>query len=239
MDLLIKMEGCLNFRDLGGIERDGVPPTRSNRLFRSDCLSKLTDNDIELMKRLGIGFVIDLRSENETQTSGYPLHLHRKFDYVNIPLSDDLHSDNIFDALPREMKELYIDIVDEFGGGLAKAFKLIAARAPGTGIVFHCTAGKDRTGVTAALLLMLNGVSDDGIIANYSSSYEYMKPYFEKMIAPFIKMGLKVPEHVFRSDPESMRDFLDYFYGKYGSAEEYFLGKGLTREEIEVLKSLL
>lgn len=236
---LIAMNGCLNFRDLGGFRGHDGKITKANRIFRSDCLSKLTDEDLEQFKGLGIRFVIDLRSAHETESSEYPLHHQPEVGYESLPLSDDLNPENLFDVIPEDISELYRSIVDEFGTQLTRVFALIAEHAPQGGVVFHCTAGKDRTGVVAALLLLLNGVADEDIIADYAQSYQNMKPYFDAFAEPFIKMKVDIPQHVFRSDPDSMRRFLDYFKQTYGSVEDYLTTRGIKHDAIEILKNIL
>ncbi|MDR1629763.1 MAG: tyrosine-protein phosphatase [Oscillospiraceae bacterium] len=236
---LIAMKGCPNFRDLGGFYGHGGKITKQNRVFRSDCLSKLTDEDIALFKQLGIRFVIDLRSAHETESSEYPLHVHEDIGYESLPLSDDLNPENLFDVIPKDISELYRKIVDDFGTPLTRVFELIAEHAQLGGVVFHCTAGKDRTGVVAALLLLLNGVVDGDIIADYAQSYENMKPYFDAFAEPFIKMKVDIPQHVFRSDPDSMRRFLEYFRRTYGGVEEYLTAHNIKNNAVETLKNIL
>ncbi len=236
---LVEMDGCLNFRDLGGYVGFGGKITKSDVLYRSDDLSKLSDDDIKIMKDKGIHLVIDLRSVSETKMGDYPLHEHSEFEYINIPLSDDMNADNAADVLPRTMTTLYICIVDEYSSSVSEILKLIAKNAGKGAVVFHCTAGKDRTGVISALILQLNGVSREDIVCDYSQSYTNMKPFFDMMVEPLRKRGISIPEYALRSDPDFLEKFLDYFEDKYQNAENYMRQIGLTEEEIKILANIL
>ena len=160
---LIKLEMAYNFRNFG--EFGG---NRASAIFRSGSLDKVSENDIEVLRSLGIGFIIDLRSEDELEQDPHILAGRDDFGYISVPLSDDLNSVDVLDIMMRPMKALYIDIVNGFGGKIADIFRAIAANAPDTGLVFHCTIGKDRAGVVSALLLSINGVPDEDIIGDYS-----------------------------------------------------------------------
>jgi protein-tyrosine phosphatase len=109
----------------------------------------------------------------------------------------------------------------------------------GRGLVFHCTAGKDRTGVIAALLLNLCGVSVEDIITDDAFTYELMRPFFDTMVENARKAGIVISGHLFRSDPAFMREFLDYLRGTYGGAEPSLLGQGLSARDLEGLRDRL
>jgi protein-tyrosine phosphatase len=103
------------------------------------------------------------------------------------------------------------------------------------GVLYHCTAGKDRTGVISALLLSLVGVSSHDIISNYEISYSNLKPMIEKLHT----QNPNLPPFIGHSKAVYMKMFLDLFYNRYCSPETYLTKIGLTKEEITTLKGKL
>lgn len=148
----IELDGCHNFRDLGGFPgRDGT--TCYKVAYRADALGELSERDVTCMKDLGISTVIDLRTPEERSAVPDVIASDGDFDYITLSLMNQSAADleNIT-QLPT-LTELYIDLLENQSAGFKKIGQIIL-NAPG-GVVFHCTAGKDRTGVTAALLLEL------------------------------------------------------------------------------------
>lgn len=103
------------------------------------------------------------------------------------------------------------------------------------GILYHCTAGKDRTGVISALLLSLAGVQQVDIVADYQISQYYLS----RMLEEFCKNNKDVPAEVITPKREYMEDFLNIFYKKYNSVEKYLYFIGLNNNEIIKLKQKL
>ncbi|MDR1443481.1 MAG: tyrosine-protein phosphatase [Treponema sp.] len=235
---LIPLEGCLNFRDLGGYTGEGAAKIRYDRVFRSDDLSKLSPADIVRIGTLGVSIVIDLRSAEELDQAPNPLRDYPGFDYHHVPLLDGINSEPGGPPRIHSLPEMYKSLLPDAGPQISRIFRIFAG-AGERGAVFHCTAGKDRTGVTAALLLNLCGVADEDIIADYALTYERMRPFFDVMAEKGRKAGVFFPEHIFRSDPAFMRDFLDYLKGTYAGAEPYLLGLGLSPGELRGLKDRL
>jgi protein-tyrosine phosphatase len=235
---LIPLEGCLNFRDLGGYTGEGGVKTRYDRVFRSDDLSKLTPADIDYIGKLGISIVIDLRADDELNQAPNPLRDHPGFVYYHFPLLDGINSEAGGPFLTQSLPEMYRSLLTDSGAQLGRIFRVLAG-AGERGLVFHCTAGKDRTGVVAALLLNLCGVADQEIIADYALTYDLMLPFFDVMRGRAQEAGYSIPEDLLRSDAVFMREFLDFLTETYGGAEPYLLGQGLSSREIRDLKALL
>lgn len=168
---LLKLEKIYNARDLGGIKTPDGFFTKYKVFVRSDNTDELSDQDITYLKNYGIKTVIDLRSENEIKNFPDKLRNVKGIDWYNVDIkkgnkmSRKLISDND-----------YIELVKYTGDGNSqkKLFDLIANLKEGT-VLFHCAAGKDRTGVLAMLLLKLVGASDEDIVDNYSVSFDLIK----------------------------------------------------------------
>ena len=231
---LLKLEGCPNFRDLGGYVCGDGATTRKNTFYRADCLSKLTEGDICTLEDLGITTVIDLRTQEELARAANPLRDREGFEYYNLSLSDGLQSEELKGLMPESLSKMYRALADEAGEVIETIFSILA-RAPGVA-VFHCAAGKDRTGVIAALLLMLAGVSDDDIVSDYSCTYELMKPIFDNQISQAALVGIEVPKELMMSEPANMEEFLAHINNVRGGIVTYLEQIGLHSDKINTLR---
>jgi len=237
MKKIVKLKNCPNFRTLGGYTCMGGKVTGEGKLFRAACLSKLSENDIYVLKSMNILTVIDLRTCIEIEQAKNPVCEDNSFAYINIPLTPDARTPGKSELMPESLLQLYTDIADYKQMELEQIFRVIISA--GSAIVFHCSAGKDRTGVVAALLLLLAGVSADEIVEDYAVSYELMKPIFEYQFSENFKHVPKPPLYLMYSEPDNMRQFLSYVKEKYRSAEEYFSCIGFNMNEISQLKKVI
>jgi protein-tyrosine phosphatase len=235
---LIPLEGCLNFRDLGGHTGEGAAKIRYGQIYRSDDLSKLSSADIVRIRTLGISIAVDLRSAEELDRSPNPLRDHPDFVYHHVPLLDSINSVPGSPPQISSLPEMYKSLLPDSGPQFVRIFRIFA-EAGERGVVFHCTAGKDRTGVTAALLLNLCGVARGDIIADYALTYERMRPFFDIVVKKAREAGFHFPEHLLHSDPAFMGEFLDFLQQTYGGAEPYLLGAGLSPRELRSIKDRL
>lgn len=164
----IELDGPINFRDLGG------PPAlggvvRHGVAFRSDGLHTMSHADLDIVTgRLGIRRVIDLRSEAERSDPGLGLLVDADVETHHVPLLDQISE--LWSGAEVRLLDLYRSMLDDSADRFARAIHLVA-HADGP-VVFHCAAGKDRTGVLAALVLGLVGVDDRDICADYAASDE-------------------------------------------------------------------
>ena len=234
----LMLESCPNFRDLGGYATGDGGTTQYGRFYRADCLSKLSEADIETLVELDIFTVVDLRHESEIARAANPLAKHPAFTYHNISLVEGAASPDNMDAMPESLAQMYKDLADSAQPKLAEVFRILMGKGEG-GAVFHCSAGKDRTGVVAALLLMLAGVSEKQVVDDYAATYPLMQPVFESQLAEAAGYGMALPEFLFRSEPENMRQFIAHIKAGYGDAESYFETLGFSHDEIRALKKML
>ena len=233
----IPLEGCLNFRDLGGYTCADGKMTRTGKLFRADSLAKLTDKDIAAVEAYGITSVLDLRFPYEAAEGVNRLRGREGIAYRNISVADKAQ-DNPLD-FPDTNAEFYINILRMGGAEVAAVMRFFLENAYKS-IVFHCTAGKDRTGVVAALLLDLAGVSRADIVADYALTHRYMWDSLIPLKALMeAKLGVQLKESMFAALPESMEAFLDELHSAYGGAAGYLTAQGLTEAEMDALRSML
>jgi protein-tyrosine phosphatase len=158
--------------------------------------------------------------------------------YHHLSLVDGINSETGGPFLTQSLPEMYKSLLTDSGVQISRIFRVLA-EAGDRGVVFHCTAGKDRTGVVAALLLDLCGVAGQDIIADYALTYDLMRPHFDLMREKAQEAGFSIPEDLLRSDAVFMREFLDFLKETYGGAEPYLLRQGLSHRELRDLKALL
>lgn len=234
----LALEGTGNTRDLGNYDTLSGKRTRPGQFYRSDGLDRLTQGDQEILFDLGIRCVVDLRSREEAEKS--PDKLFRpEISYYNVPMLDRMASSGFQGALPAHMGEVYRELLAESGRSFARVFQIFAAHADG-GILFHCSAGKDRTGVTAMLLLSLGNVPRETIVEDYRVSEENNRPIAAQQRAKIKEAyGVELPQSLFASDPEEMEATLDYLEEQFGTAENYLLNQGVTEQELTIIKNKL
>lgn len=237
--LPLPLSGAKNVRDLGGYPIPGGK-TKSRRFLRSDGLHHMTASDIRTLRNYGVTRIIDLRTEMESGKSPDPVI--EGVVYGSYPLIDGVQSQNLMGDLPASLLEMYKSLLDKSQPMLAAVLRDMARHQNET-ILFHCTAGKDRTGVLAMLLLQLAGVSAENIIADYACTEIYMKEIFDKQKEQLRRMlGTEVPGNLLESPAHVMKETLDYLCDVYGGAEAYMAEIGLTageNGEIRLLKESL
>jgi protein-tyrosine phosphatase len=166
------LQGATNFRDLGGYPGHGGRPVRWRRLFRSDHLGGLTEADKAVLARLGLVKAFDFRGQAERAADTYELTGVTQHSLAIEPtVVQRMHDlvaagQGLTPARAAElMTDLYRALVNDQAHRFAELFDhLLQADAP---LVFHCTAGKDRTGFAAALILLALGVPRDVVLQDY------------------------------------------------------------------------
>ncbi|MBI5716296.1 MAG: tyrosine-protein phosphatase [Burkholderiales bacterium] len=178
---VVPLRGATNFRDLGGYEGHGGRRLRWRRLFRSDQLGDLTPADHEVLAGLGIAASFDFRGVDERAAAPYEVPGLAQHSLAIEPTVAQ-HMQAITGAgrtltvpvVEGLMRDLYRGLVNEGAARFAELFgHLLRAEAP---VVFHCTAGKDRTGVAAALVLLALGVPREAVMRDYLLTNEVFRP---------------------------------------------------------------
>ncbi len=161
------LEGCCNFRDLGGY-RASTRAVRTRRLFRSDSLGMASASDRARFGELQLTTVIDLRSPSEVALAGR--YSDPTVTYRNLPLGDPLaEATTVGWSDPQQVATHYLELLLSSHDSVAEALSVLANPAVYPAVV-HCSVGKDRTGILVALLLSLVGVDDDDVVADYALS---------------------------------------------------------------------
>ncbi len=220
------LQSVRNGRDLGGIPgKKGQIPL--GRFIRTGSLSHATESDRTVLADHGVKLDIDLRTVWEVLRSPDRLSGDKRFHYLNVSLVGV----GLWDAIyPQSRGELYVRALGHHQQQFHRVFHAMAQQKEGV-VLFHCAAGKDRTGMVAAILLDLAGVDRETIVHNYAISAKYLHP------------GAKGAEEeaaaISESPPEAIEMFLDALDKKYGGAAAYLKKIGLSEAEIDALRDRL
>lgn len=230
---MIPLEKMVNTRDLGGYETQSGTYSKAHKYIRASSPANATQRDLEDLKAYGVKAVIDLRSDFEKKHQANPFKNDQDIDFYEVNLFDSTKAS----VVPEEVR-MYKDL----GGvyiytleAMKKKFKDIFdifLKYPYETVLFHCSAGKDRTGMTAALLLDLIGCHEYDIVKDYSESYENNIEINESLTQ---MMESEEAKQYLKSSPRYMMEFLDYLREHYGSSKEYLLEIGLKIDEIDQL----
>lgn len=233
----IPFEGVLNLRDLGGYPTPrGETPWR--KTLRAASLHRLSEAEISSLETLGLTRVIDLRYASETDKQPNPFAARKgNVAYQGISLFSGLDPEHPkFVESDNPLLTLYIEAVDTMPEGFVDVMRAIAASGDGA-VLFHCTAGKDRTGLIAAMLLQLAGVSREDIVADYALTADHLAPLIEETRAAVTADGgdfSRIAPY-FEARAETIGDFLDYFDSTHGGARAYLAANGLSDAELDAL----
>jgi protein tyrosine/serine phosphatase len=240
-------EGTINARDSGGLPADGGS-VREGALVRSDELSDLTPDGVQELIDHGVRTVIDVRSADEIADAWdrYPFRQHDIVEYRNLPFRtarDEASTAELRAAWDRAQTRHEFNAIDlDYNARGMGAIVAAIADAPPGGVLIHCHAGKDRTGMVIALALSAVGVSDEDIAADYALTELVLD---EIMAEWFGYIGVTDDTEKARlwdmSVPsrEAMLDTLAYLRERYGGAERYLLDAGVTSEQLERLRARL
>lgn len=237
----IPLEGAYNFRDLGGLPA-GARRVRERRVFRSDRLTRLSAADVELLETFGIGRVFDLRSELELAQDGpgefstsAGRHRHRPLVRVSLSITDSR-----IDWQKVDLQNRYLEMLDE-GAPVIREVLEHLAEGDEHATVFHCTGGKDRTGVLAAVLLRTLGVDDEVIVEDYAVSEKHLEPFVESSRAFMESEGYdpQIVLYLCGSPAERMAKMLADMDVRWGSVEDYLASTGVAEATVARLRERL
>lgn len=204
-------------------------------LVRSDSVAHLTPVGREAMIAYGITTVIDLRTDAELVKAPNPCADNAGLSYVHRPLIDDSMMVGLGEA--SGMFERYLWMLD----GRAEAFRAIfeTVAAVDGGVVFHCFAGKDRTGLVAAMLLSLAGVPDDAIATDFAETDAQLALRYEEWIAAEAPERRTELREELRCPPDRILGVLDHLNLRWGGVHGYMEAAGMTPAAIDRLSSQL
>lgn len=244
----VALDGSVNFRDLGGYKTIDGQRMKWGLLFRSDNLGRLSDRDVEFLRHMGIELVCDFRTPAEAQRlpDRFPRGDHAR--YLHLPIRHgEFDPVNTFKRIQKGdigwmtedfMIKGYIKNVENFASLWSRFFKCLADRS-NRPLVFHCTGGKDRAGVCAALILLVLGVPEETVISDHGLSNVYINGVLRKIYARIQSYGVE-PHQVapyFIAPKSAIVALIDHIRQTYGSAAGYLRKKaGIAQKIIDQLK---
>ncbi|KAF8471337.1 protein-tyrosine phosphatase-like protein, partial [Russula ochroleuca] len=250
----VTIDGVCNVRDLGMVPvAGGEHVTRSGFMYRSGELAGVTQHGKGQLRDLGVTTIFDLRSDAEIakydsptpQIAGVTVFrapVFTKEDYSPERMAQrfQLYASGKTEAF----MQLYSEILDA-GGPAFRAILRHVRDSPNDAFIFHCTAGKDRTGIAAALLLLLAGASTDAISADYALTRvgrAPMRPLILSRLArePLFASDPTAAHNMLSSREETMQAFIEMLGERYGGVEEYVRRAcGLTDQDINIIRQNL
>lgn len=247
IERVLSFESVPNFRDIGGYFTKNGCTVRWNRVYRASALDNLSQQDSERLRDLDVKLVCDVRTREEQITN--PDNLPDNIRLISTaPSSDDSVLRTVFRLLLQAgfLENLLLDLyqrvmVDDNPQVFARIFQELS-QEDNLPMVIHCAAGKDRTGISIALLLSLLGVPDETIVADYTLSnhhHEFFRASTRKNLAQLKLIGLSEADfdHLLVADGRLMQETLDYVRQKYGSVENYFHSYlGLSAETLNAIR---
>jgi protein-tyrosine phosphatase len=239
---LVPLDGPANFRDLGGYETDHGRRVRTGRLYRSDSLSYMSDADVQhVTEVLGLRTVVDLRAGNEVERFTHGPLEQLTVRVAHIPIVDETRRPDAGETYQSmTLDALYLLMLDRFGHRFGAVLELLSD-PEAQPAVFHCAAGKDRTGLVAMLVLGLLGVDADIIAADYALTHDRMEVLMERHLARAAGdvAHAEVGQQKYAVDQVAMRGVIDRVIEEHGSIEAYVLAQGVGPEAIERMRSTL
>lgn len=242
------IEGAVNFRDLGGLPA-GDAYVRPGLVYRSAMTHRITERGVRtLVEELGVRTVIDLRAAREREEDGLLALDGFDVQHHHVPMADTVNAPaEVQRARYEQMRNGVFDwpasyqrMTRNFASGFREFFALLA-RPAALPAVFHCTAGRDRTGVAAALLLRSLGVSDETIAEDYARTGVYLRPHVRHFIRVGARMQISDEQmmRVLDTRAEAMHTFLAGIDREHGSVEGYLDSIGVSEQEVDTLRGLL
>jgi len=243
---LIRFDACFNFRDLGGYETDDGRRVRWKTLYRADTLHRLDGSDVGMFLELRLRSIIDLRSRHELEDHGRFRHAGGALVVHHVPMIDMVGGPSrpiqpTPDAPLRSPGEGYISMADEGRRAIGDAVTLLAE--PGAlPAVFHCTAGKDRTGILAAIVLSAIGVGDDDIVHDYmltGESRAARSAYLRVHEPDYYAFLASLPTTVREMHGDAIPTLLAWIRAEHGSVPAFLLASGVAEDTLAALKASL
>ncbi|BDR61143.1 tyrosine-protein phosphatase [Lactobacillus xylocopicola] len=251
-DRIVKMDGPLNFRDVGGYQNEAGQAVKWNKIYRSDSLSRLTSTDQDKLVELRVTVDCDLRSQYEKHSA--PDMLWPDARLVDVPVYSEKADDSQNDHRIYRLLHHIPDLSGNFIGRIyqqtllnshsrkmfAEIFTELLNLPQDQALVYHCSAGKDRTGMVSALILMALGVDDDTIARDYlltNKLYDFAAsrqlPSNDEISRMIAQMNLT------RGEGDAILGITETIRGGWGDFASFFTkALGFSTEDLAKLRQL-
>ena len=246
----MNIKSILNFRDIGGVPTMGSGIIRQGVIFRSANTDNISREDISRLRELNIRTIVDLRAQQEikrhrktianTNTLSLPLDFQKTTRERIKPYLFKKGSEKILSDISNQ---LYQDILDASAPAFRQVIELLVS-GEGSPILIHCFAGKDRTGIMVALILLALGADRQFIVDDFMKSNDALLPYFRKrlMIRKIITFGYfpsDVMLNVITVKQRNIDSIIDRVNNHYGGIEGYLSSTGFDISKLKELREKL
>jgi protein-tyrosine phosphatase len=246
-DRWLDLPGTENVRDLGGLPTTDGRHTRFGMVLRADTVQELAPDAARWLRTdYGLRTVVDLRTQLEAQREGRGPLAAEPVTYHNLPFLPDQaiipgadRGDVIVaDRYERDRVGHYLDYLRRAPEAVVSAVEAVAAGSPA---LFHCAAGKDRTGVLAAVLLEAVGVEREAVVADYALTNDRL----DRIAAKLARLPTYAPSMPRRDrasmacEPHTMAAFLEALDDRYGGARRWLQSVGLPAATLQSLRECL
>jgi len=230
----LSLKGTYNIRDLGGYKTSSGTTIPWRKFLRGDSPHLLNNDGMSYLHQEGLRLIVDLRTKKEIKEAPNPFEKFSGVKFLNLPLFDDLAP--IFMLNNKTSKEnpllrFYLTALHNRHDAI-KAIMSEIANVDDGAVMFNCTAGKDRTGIVAALLLGLVGVSSEEIIYDYTLTTPLIPDLVKQLLLESKKRGGDIAKHskMLESPADVIKLTLLDLEKRYGSIKNYFktIGVGET-----------
>lgn len=242
LDRKLLWDTCYNVRDMGGLATQDGREIQRGVLVRSDLLARLTEEGERQLLDYGVRTIVDLRAPPQAAEEPYRLMQATCFSealtYLNLPVEDYTSPALAIVNGAQSRAEIYCLTLTHFRREIATVLRGFLHAQPG-GVLIHCHAGKDRTGIITALLLALVGVPGETIAADYVESNRSLQPLCDRLLAEAGDDASRLAQIQHKIEPvtpEMMQMLLDYLTTTYGGIRSYLLQAGLAREELSAIQ---
>ena len=240
----VALQSVHNCRDLGGYPVPGGLATRWGMLYRADGFHRMSPEDIEVVRSLGLRTVVDLRTQGEIDERGCFPHDRIDVDYVHHPVLDRTWdaAEMLGDRTDHEfLVHAYTLMLAEGAANFAGAITRLAE--PGAlPAVFHCAAGKDRTGILAALMLGALGVPRAVVLGDYGLTGDAivrMRAWVLREFPDMAEQFATTPSAFLAALPDALGEVLDAVVAEHGTIRGYVESIGVAPEAIDALAAAL
>lgn len=235
----VDLEGAYNVRDLGGLRTRDKRLTRNGLIYRGDSLDHITPADAKtLFGEMDIGTIVDLRTKAETDLVDLSFPVQRcRF---SVLAEGRLGREPFPSDDPAELAKVYLNNIEGGREAVKSTFEVIAANLQaGVPTLFHCAAGRDRTGIMAALLLDLVGVTFGEIARDYVQSNRNARRVTQKLAEnPLYANHEAHMREIILLHEQTILGFVRLLQAEAGGSHQFCLDCGLSEETIAALCDL-
>lgn len=265
IDISTALQTTHNARELAGLPTSGGGTLASGLLFRSDALAALTDEGLQALADFRIGTVIDLRTDGERSRAADRLPDDGSVTLLTLPMQGGAMDEMVKQLLPAAdgvglsvtqvaevlkqvptLEELYVAILEASAPQFATIARTVleSSRTDRPGVLFHCTAGKDRTGLAAAILLLVAEVPRQAIVTDYTQTEKNLaRGFAEALTALITSLGVPLTPALktlaTESPASAIETAMDWISANHGDVSGYLRSGGMTDEEIADLRRVL